>query len=174
MTEAAAGELCRLLGTHRVRYWVVGGWGVDALLGRCTREHKDLDVLLVVSQHARVWRLLLDHAYVLAYRWEENLDLPGELLAGEVQPTAYVVEDPSGRQVDIHVLDDDGPDLVPLWSTDRAFIPGALDAEGTIDGVRVPCMSAQMQLVAHEGYELPDAHLADVGQLRQLVATTRP
>jgi lincosamide nucleotidyltransferase A/C/D/E len=159
-------------------YWVVGGWGVDALLGRCTREHKDLDVLLVVSQHARAWRLLHDHEYLLAYRWGENVDapgdlLPGDLLPGEVHPTAYVLEDQSGRQVDVHALDDRWPDLHPLWSTDRKFIPGVLDAQGTIDGVRVRCMSAQMQLVAHEGYELPEAHQVDVVELRQFLTTNR-
>jgi lincosamide nucleotidyltransferase A/C/D/E len=173
MTEAAAGELCRLFDKQGLYYWVVGGWGVDALLGRCTREHKDLDVLLVVSQHAQVWRLLHDCDYLLAYRWEENVDVPGDRVAGEVQPTAYVLEDESGRQVDVHVLDDRRPDLLPLWSTDRTFILGALDAQGTIDGVRVRCMSAQMQLVAHEGYELPEAHQADVVALRQLLSTNR-
>jgi lincosamide nucleotidyltransferase A/C/D/E len=147
---------------------VVGGWGVDALLGRCTREHKDLDVLLVVSQHAQAWRLLHDNGYRLAYRWEENVDVPGELVGG-VQPTAYVLEDPAGRQVDVHVLDDRSCCVTPLWSTDRRLIPGALDARGTIDGVRVRCMSARMQLAAHEGYELPETHRADVVKLRQLI-----
>ena len=28
---------------------VVGGWGVDALVGTKTREHKDLDVLLPLT-----------------------------------------------------------------------------------------------------------------------------
>jgi lincosamide nucleotidyltransferase A/C/D/E len=171
MTEAAAGELCRLFDDQGLQCWVVGGWGVDALLGRCTREHKDLDVLLVVSQHAQAWRLLHDHGFLLAYRWEENVDVPGDLFPGEVQPTAYVVEDQSGRQVDVHVLDDRRPDLLPLWSTDRTFISGALDAHGTIDRVRVRCMSAQMQLIAHEGYQLPEAHQADVEALRQLLST---
>jgi aminoglycoside phosphotransferase (APT) family kinase protein len=172
MTEAAAGELCRLFDERGLRCWVVGGWGVDALLGRWTREHKDLDVLLAVSEHAQAWRLLHDRGYLLAYRWEENVDVPGDFLPGGVQPTAYVLEDPSGQQVDVHVLDDRTRDLRPLWSSDHTLIAGALDAEGTIDGVRVRCMSARMQLVAHEGYELPEAHQADVVELRRLLRTT--
>lgn len=173
MTEASAGELCRLLEKQGLHYWVVGGWGVDALLGRCTREHKDLDVLLVVSQHAQAWRLLQENGYLLAYRWDENIDVPGDLVDGDAQPTAYVLDDQSGRHVDVHVLDDRSPDLLPLWSTGRQFIPGALDARGTIDGVHVRCMSAHMQLNAHEGYELPEPHRDDVAKLRQLIDANR-
>lgn len=84
-------------------------------------------------------------------------------------PTAYVMQDQSGRHMDVHVLDDRPLEMTPLRSTDRRFIPGALDASGTIDGVGVRCMSARMQLVAHEGYELPSEHQADVVLLQQLI-----
>jgi lincosamide nucleotidyltransferase A/C/D/E len=169
ISEAAAGELCRLLDAHRLDYWVIGGWGVDALLGRVTRAHKDLDLLLPVRQHARAWRLLHQHQFSLQYRWEENVDIPGELLPGGLQPTAYVLEDPLGRQLDVHVLDDRSPVARPLWATDQQFIAGALEAEGQIDGLRVRCMSAQMQLLAHEGYELPPTQHADVVLVRSLL-----
>ena len=29
--------------------WLMGGWGIDALLGRQTRRHHDLDVLVEAS-----------------------------------------------------------------------------------------------------------------------------
>ena len=174
MSEAAAGELCRLLDAHGLDYWVIGGWGVDALIGRGTRAHKDLDLLLPLSQHARTWRLLHDHQFSLQYRWDENVDVPGELLPGAVQPTAYVLEDPIGRQLDVHVVDDRSPAVRPLWATDQQFVAGALEAEGHIDGMRVRCMSAQMQLLAHEGYELPATQQADVVLLRSLLDRTCP
>ena len=28
-----------------IAVWIDGGWGVDALLGECTREHQDLDIM---------------------------------------------------------------------------------------------------------------------------------
>jgi lincosamide nucleotidyltransferase A/C/D/E len=173
MSEASAGELCRMLDRGRIRCWIVGGWGVDALLGRCTRPHKDLDVLLVLSQHGDAWQLLHERGFRLAYRWEENVDVPGALVDGAAQPTAYVLADESGRQVDVHVLDDRPPEMTPLWSTDRLLIPGALTARGTIDGRPVRCMSARMQLLAHEGYELPSEQRADVAKLRQLLGPDR-
>ena len=103
----------------------------------------------------------------MAHRWEENVDVV-DTPTGDVYPTAYLLEDRSGRHVDIHVMDDRSTSLTPLWTTDRPFLPGALDATGTIDGVHVRCMSAEMQLAAHEGYDLPEAHRADVAKLREL------
>lgn len=170
MTEAAAAEVYRGLTRAGARCWVVGGWGVDALVGRCTRPHKDLDVLLVLSEHEVAWDHLHGEGYRLVHRWEENLDVPGRLLDGGLQPTAYVLENASGRAVDVHVLDDRRPEPVPLWSTDRDLLPGALDAVGTIGGVSVRCMSAQMQLVAHRGYDLPPEHADDVVLLEHLAA----
>ena len=169
MDEASAADLCRAFDRAGVRCWVVGGWGVDALLGRCTRPHKDLDVLLAFTEHADAWRLLRERGYRLAYRWEENVDVPGASFDGGVQPTAYVVQDRSGLLVDVHVVDDRSPEPTPLWTTDRVLIEGALEATGTIDGLTVRCMSARMQLVAHAEYELPREHQADVVLLQQLL-----
>lgn len=134
-------------------------------------EHKDLDVLFVLSQHERAWRVLHEKGYRLAYTWEENVDVAGDLMDSGVQPTAYVLEHPSGGQVDVHVVDDRSPEPRPLWSTDRRFRSGALTAHGTIDRFPVLCMSAQMQLIAHEGYELPETHRDDVAKLRKLLGT---
>ena len=46
MTATAALELYRLLDAAGVRCWVIGGWGIDALVGRMTRSHHDLDLLV--------------------------------------------------------------------------------------------------------------------------------
>ena len=57
MTGALSAEQARalyeLLDQGGVRCWVMGGWGVDALLGRVTREHKDLDLLVLISDLPR-------------------------------------------------------------------------------------------------------------------------
>ncbi|WP_369334184.1 nucleotidyltransferase domain-containing protein [Amycolatopsis camponoti] len=40
-----AGTVLRVLdAVHPARVWLAGGWGIDALLGRRTREHRDLDL----------------------------------------------------------------------------------------------------------------------------------
>ena len=49
---------------HGVELWLMGGWGVDALLGRQTREHHDLDVLVEVSALERFRHRLADLGFV--------------------------------------------------------------------------------------------------------------
>ena len=49
---AQAVLVCAGLADAGVRFWLAGGWGVDALAGRQTRSHRDLDVFDVVcDQH---------------------------------------------------------------------------------------------------------------------------
>ena len=165
MSAARVRELCRLLAAEGVRCWIVGGWGIDALLGRQTREHKDLDVLLVRSEHLRAWQLLHSVGFSLAYRWEENQDDLTGGPEGSALPTAYVLTDGEEGQVDIHVL---GDDLSPMWVTDRVFVAGALDASGTIDGLTVACMSAPMQRLAHTCYEVPADQQRDLELLDEV------
>ncbi len=35
-----------------IRYWIGGGWGVDALLCSQTRDHDDLDIAVPAEQEA--------------------------------------------------------------------------------------------------------------------------
>jgi lincosamide nucleotidyltransferase A/C/D/E len=158
-------EIYQLLTGEGVRCWIVGGWGVDALLGRATRPHKDLDVLLVDCEHLRAWHLLHRAGFSLDFRWEENKDVVRGGSGGMTLPTAYVLTDGEGGQVDVHVLRDD---LSPLWITDRAFEAGALDATGTIGGLTVACLSAPMQRIAHTGYDVPEAQHRDLQLLEEV------
>jgi lincosamide nucleotidyltransferase A/C/D/E len=165
MSAARVRQVYELLTGEGLRCWVVGGWGIDALLGRETREHKDLDILLVRSEHERAWELLHSAGFSLDYRWEENREVDWDGPDEGTLPTAYVLTDGRGGQVDVHVLRDD---LSPMWITDRAFEAGALDASGTIDGLTVACMSAPMQRIAHTGYDLPEEQQRDLRSLNQV------
>jgi hypothetical protein len=46
MTSADVIDIYSTLGGLGIKIWIDGGWGVDALLGRQTRPHKDLDIAL--------------------------------------------------------------------------------------------------------------------------------
>ena len=54
------------LGAHLV---VAGGWGIDALIGRQTREHRDLDVLVPESFVARLVDALVDASFSITTDW---------------------------------------------------------------------------------------------------------
>ncbi len=51
-------ELHTLLTQHKIDIWIDGGWGVDALLGRQTSPHNDLDIALKHSDVAALRKLL--------------------------------------------------------------------------------------------------------------------
>ena len=75
---------------------------------------------------------------------------------------------PDGREIDTHVLDSaDGAEPVPLWNTTHVVPGGGLQAFGVVAGKRVRCISAEMQRLAHEGYELPPKHLEDMRRLAE-------
>ena len=55
-------ELC-------VTYWLDGGWGVDALYGKQTREHRDIDINYDAAKTEVVLRALKERGYVLETDW---------------------------------------------------------------------------------------------------------
>ena len=76
-----------LLEAEGIAVWLDGGWGVDALLGRQTREHDDLDVVVELADVSRITEVLTRLGYAL--------------VAGAA-PKSFVMVDPRGLQVDVH------------------------------------------------------------------------
>src|SRR4051812_50057019 len=60
--EHAAAVLARLEASG-VDVWLEGGWGIDALLGRQTREHDDLDVIVPLDRLAELEEALRGLGY---------------------------------------------------------------------------------------------------------------
>lgn len=54
----ALSELALLFSSHGIEFWLRGGWGLDFLLGRETRPHRDVDV--VWGEHRQSLRPLLE------------------------------------------------------------------------------------------------------------------
>lgn len=88
--ELAATILRRLL-ENGVRLWVDGGWGIDALLRRQSRPHRDLDVAISNADLPRAFDALAKLGFV-----EINVK-PG-------RPARIVLLDPSRHQVDRYPL----------------------------------------------------------------------
>jgi len=133
---------------------VDGGWGVDALAGRQTREHEDLDGVV-----------LLDDAEALL----EAVARLGFVLDLDLRPTRFVAKHADGAWVDFHplVFDADGVgwQLGAKAGGGDAPYPANGFTSGSIGGRSIACLTAGLQLVHHEGYE-PDAK--DAADLRVL------
>lgn len=159
-------SICQGLSADGIRVWLSGGWGIDALLRAQTRPHKDLDVIMLLDDVVRMRELLGRYGFSLKDLWSENAPAVDSL--GVETPTAFVLRDPDGREVDVHALRPDGRGGgTPAWADGEGLVFGAEDlaGEGMITGLAVRCLSAKMQVRCHTGYKLPDAQLRDLGLL---------
>jgi lincosamide nucleotidyltransferase A/C/D/E len=156
------------LSANDIQIWLTGGWGIDALLREQTRPHKDLDLIVLVDDVVRMRDLLGRDGYGLKELWSENswvVDAHGTEI-----PTAFVLQDAEGREIDVHAmrLDDQGQGI-PAWADDEAlvFTKKTLAGEGVIDGLAVRCLSPEMQMLCHTGYDLPNEQVRDLKLLHK-------
>ena len=138
-----------------IRHWAGGGWGVDALVGRQTRLHRDLDLAVDAAQLSQAVRLLS----ALGYRPETDW-LPVRLeLAADGE-----------RWVDLHPVvfgaDGDGRQAGPDGS--HFTYPAADLVAGAVAGQPLPCLSARLQRVFHSGCPPRALDEADLALLADL------
>lgn len=124
-----------------VSVWLDGGWGVDALLGQQTREHDDLDLVAELSDSERIVEALRGLDYVV--------------VAG-VPPRSFVLVDPVGRQVDVHpVVFVEGGGRYEMDEGRQWLYPEqGFHGRGSVAGTSVHCLSPEVQVLVHAGYEL--------------------
>jgi lincosamide nucleotidyltransferase A/C/D/E len=176
-------ERYTLLLEHDVQIWIDGGWGIDALLERQTRPHKDLDAFVAFDDLPTLTAVLSQRGFVLKEIWGEShwrqyeghmrLIGTGEP-AGEVA-TAFVLKDALGREIDIHVMYiDEHGSPTPAWDCSVSFLPDALRGQGVIAGLPVRCLSAAMHMRTHIGYELQDKDRQDLRRLHECFGIDYP
>ncbi len=167
MNAPDAIHLYRLLTDNGIPVWLTGGWGIDALLGEETRPHKDLDALALRADVPRLLALLASHGYQVIELWSENRWVEDD--HGTRIPTAFVLRDSQGRELDIHAMDLDGEgNGIPAWAEadDFVFTPQDLSGRGTIAGVPVACLTPGSQVTCHLGYPLPEVQRQDLARLK--------
>jgi GrpB-like predicted nucleotidyltransferase (UPF0157 family) len=161
MTAADVLEILDRLDAAGVEWWIDGGWGVDALLGYETRPHDDLDFAVRLEDVERLAAVFPEFRQVQHEDW----------------PSAYVLRDERGRQLDFHPLelDEHGDGWQPQLGGPAARWPReALEARGRIGGRDVRCTSPEFQVEAHlyEGYD--DVDWAAVAALCERFALPVP
>jgi len=144
-TEMVSGELIRLihaLEAAGVTVWLDGGWGVDALLGEQRREHDDLDVVIEMRDVSALQEALRSVGYSYQHR---------------KAPLSFEIVDSEGRQVDVHpiVFDERGNGVYRMDSGKTWVYPAeGFAGVGQVAGEEVRCLTPQVQMLVHSGYEL--------------------
>lgn len=138
-----------------VRHWVAGGWGVAALAGRQTREHRDLDLAVDAEDLERRWRVLSGLGYAAETDW---------------RPVRMEWRASGARWVDVHPVhfDASGHGRQPDLDGGHFDYPPAAFTTGSIEGRPVPCLSAEQQRQFRIGYGHRPQDIHDLAQLDAL------
>lgn len=137
-----------------IKIWLDGGWGVDALLQKQTRIHSDLDI--VVQQHdALKLRQFLESSGYKPVKRDDTRDWN------------FVLGNTQGNLIDVHVIifDEAGNGIYGPAENGVYYPANSLLAEGSIDGVKVRCLTAQYQVQSHTGYAWSEKDFQDVTAL---------
>jgi lincosamide nucleotidyltransferase A/C/D/E len=151
MTSTDVIEIYSTLATLGIPVWIDGGWGVDALLGRQTRPHKDLDIALEDMHLVRFEQFLASQGYSRTKREIER-------------PFNFVLADQRGREIDVHVIsiDEKGNGIYGPLEMGLMYPADSLTGCGTMDQYSVRCISARWRVKFHSGYELTEKDYKDV------------
>lgn len=158
MTAAAVLALVRLFAANGIEVCLDGGWAVDAQLGRQTRPHADLDIVIPHHLAERLRALLTERGYHEVPRddsWECN----------------FVLGDGAGHQVDVHTCEFDAAGNLIYG---LAYPADSLRGSGAILEQPVRCITAQWLVQFHTGYKLDAADYQDVKALCQVFGIPLP
>lgn len=139
-------ELLDFLEQNGLEVHVDGGWAVDALLGKQTRDHDDLDVAIPHAQVPLLRRLMASrgfHERPRADSWECN----------------FVLADAGDRRLDVHsyTLDAAGKNVSGV-----PYAAEHLTGTGVIAGRPLRCIDPAWLVKFHTGYEVDERDHRDV------------
>jgi len=141
--------------------WLDGGWGVDALLEEQTRAHDDLDLVVALDDVPRLRDVLAGRGY--------------EMLGG-APPESFELVDAAGRQIDIHPVTwaENGDGIYRMREGGTWPYPArGFGGRGTVASRPVRCLTAEIQVITHAGYELDENDRHDLARLSERFGTGR-
>jgi lincosamide nucleotidyltransferase A/C/D/E len=145
-----------LLADAGVACWLDGGWGVDALVGRQTRPHEDLDLVIAVADAGTAVGALQKVGFAV-----------GE----DLRPVSFTMCTQDGRKVDFHPVtwDEHGGGVQAQPNNSSWTYPAeGFRGLGHVAGQPVRCLTADVQILCHGGYPLDAGDLRDLEILRSL------
>jgi lincosamide nucleotidyltransferase A/C/D/E len=130
-----------------VDIWIDGGWGVDALVGRQTRPHNDIDIFIQKKDTTTFTEMLISNGY-------------RETKMGYTTDGHTGWRNPDDRTIDLHLFE--FAETGTLRFENEIYPSDVLNGKGTIGGITVRCLTAEAQLQYHQGYEQTEKDRHDV------------
>lgn len=162
MSQHDVVEAIQALEAAGVAVWLDGGWAVDAVLGRQTRSHDDLDVVIALDQSADAQAALAVYGYQLS---------------ADERPTRFVLCTSGDRCIDVHTVTFDaeggGTQQLPNGRAFR-YPPAGFGGMGRVAGRDLHCLSPAVQLLCHVGYEPDENDRHDVQALCETLGLALP
>lgn len=156
-------EILAWIGAADIHVWLDGGWGIDALLETQSRPHKDVDLIVSVSDVESLTSILNERGY----RDKEGGRAENFVLANDV-----------GREVDVHVVEFDaqGNGIYQMENGEFWVFPArGFSGRGRIQGVEVRCLSPEVAVECHaSGYTPQEKDFADMELLEQRFGVDLP
>lgn len=138
-----------LLENADITYWVDGGWGVDLLAGRQTREHRDIDINFDSKHTEKLLNLLIANGYQVDTDWKPvRIELYSEK-RGYLDIHPFILNcDGTAKQADLEG---------GYYAFDKELFGNAI-----FDGKVLPCISLKGQKLFHSAYELRNKDKHDI------------
>ena len=147
--------IINLLENANIKYWIDGGWGVDILAGKQTRNHRDIDVNFDAQHTEELLKILLKYGYEVDTDWKPvRIELYSEKY-GYLDIHPFILnEDGTSKQADLEG---------GFYEFEKDFFCNAI-----FEGKTIPCISLKGQKIFHSGYELRDKDKQDIAILESL------
>ena len=151
MEEKDVTDLYSRLKNLDIKIWVDGGWGIDALLGKQTRFHKDLDIVIQQKDVVAVQKLLEANGY-------------NEIRHDIARAHNFVFADDCNHEIDVHVvvLNDKGDGTYGPIENGEVYPAASLIGKGKIGTLEVDCISPEYVVKFHTGYDLKEKDFQDI------------
>jgi len=128
-----------------VDVWITGGWGVDALVGHQTRPHNDIDIFIQKKDRATFTEMISSNGYC-----EANIESDDQAVWRDIYD----------RTIDLHIFE--FAETGTLRFENKIYSTEIFNKKGTIGGTTVRCLTAEAQLLYHQGYEQKEKDRHDV------------
>lgn len=144
--------IINLLENANIKYWIDGGWGVDILAGKQTRNHRDIDVDFDAQHTEELLKILLKYGYEVDTDWKPvRIELYSEKY-GYLDIHPFILnENGTSKQADLEG---------GFYEFEKDFFSNAI-----FEGKTIPCISLKGQKIFHSGYELRDKDKQDIAVL---------